>query len=575
MGKIKSFISYLCILSLLVPQSSYSYSIWGFGSRTGNLNAVSGFTQDELKFIVAYKSYTKQILHIQAAEAKKKIICLGFDFVAGFEFRNDPTWNQRAQDYKNSAECAEFLRTEVPKLVMAYSEMRVNLALHQSDHNEIQSKLMRPGSMGMIVEDSIDCSRLVDPFGNIVQPLGFGPTDFCFSKIQTVMDTTPRHILRKASIGFLDDILDSRDLPEVAVLPPLSWEETQFATLLFQEKYVGNQFNLENTTSLGQTNQPVLTLEQKIEQSRAYPKQQKPIQIELANYYSASNYQSHGSYVFSQYPEDSAPRKYMELISQYPVLAFYEPNYVNANLECNSAKNQSENTSALCLEYLKSLPRLYGLGISLSVDRNRDVHPKLAIAYKKVLDLNQQLIASLDIKFNSENMFDENKILIEGVSPENIENWSDLLALDLALKNFLEMFPEYQGQETRFVAIKNRRETQTLVLMIGAAVGIGLGCGLMGGWPLVACLGVAGIGANVAFYDDTLHRHNGMMLRYFSTSTEQTTNGLKLGLVEFEAYKSEVQGLFLDMLFLGVGTGAGQMVRSSKTLLKAAERTAL
>jgi hypothetical protein len=573
MSWLKPFISFLCIVNLLIPHSSYAR--WG-ASRPDVSKYTFGY--DELKFIVAYKAYTKAILHIQAAETKKKLICLGYETMA-FTNPVDKSVDKKMlnrlskeiQAYKNSEECREFLKKDVPELVKAYSEMRINLALHQSSNDEIISLTTRFGSFGNIINEPIEC----DTFPN---PLRFGSTNFCFNRIETIMDTTPTHILKKISFKALDSVLDSRELPELAAFPPLTWEEVMVATDIFQGYFTNNPHNLNYVLDDLEENydQEVLntiTERQKpwTDEILRYHRNQRNSKAILANYYSALDFQAQGAYVFSQYPENSAPRKYTEILAEHPVLAFFVPNYESARLDCDSADMSSYGLTALCQGYKNSLPKLYQLGISFVLKRS-NVQGKLAIAYKKVLDLNQLLIQSLDIKYNTQNLFNENGILIKDIEPNRVSNWSDLVSMEVALNNFLDMYPEYHGFEKKFVDLRNTQELTKLVLMIGGAVGAGFACGMMGGWPLVLCLGAAGLGVNVAFYADTLSRHNDKMLKYFSTSTHVTKDGIQLGLIEFESYKSEVQGLLIDTLFLGVGTSAGQMTKLTRELLTTARR---
>lgn len=545
------------------------------------------FSTDELKFIVAFKSYSKALLHIQASETKKKLICLGAENLTDLDLANNTELRNLVNAYKNSEECRQFLDVQVPELIGAYSELRINLALHQGTSDEMRSLSYRMGSMGQIIEDPIDCEAFESP-------LRFGATNFCFNRIRTIMDVQPEHILKKFSLNFLDkplrelrslvktgELQGSVAIPEVVNLPPLTWEEVLVATDIFHGYFTDNEHNVNFV--LDELSQDE---DQKVRDSLAdrhrryeedivkYHRDIRRTQSWKANYFSAKDFQAQGAYVFSQYPEVSAPRKYMDIVSAHPVLAFYEPNLKTINLNCNSEEMVSTGTVALCHEYVQNLPRNHKGGIAFSLSRSKDIYPKLAEAYRKVLTLNTSLIKALDFKYNTENLFKARGQLVENIVPEYVSNWSDLLSMDVALKNFLDMYPEYQGQEEQFLKIKGRQELFSLGLMIGAAVGAGFACGMMGGWPLLVCLGGAGLGVNVAFYADTLYRHDNLMMRYFSTSSHETSDGLKLGLIEFESYKMEVQMLVVDTLLLGVGISAGRMTRLTKELVSGAHKKA-
>lgn len=580
MRRVRVFISYICVVVLLSPSLSYAqYGTYSspsnarYGTYTSSIKKGHSFNQDDLKFIVAYKSYIKALLHLQAAETKKKLICLGYESLTGLDLRNNPELKQLVQNHKNSQECKKFLEKDVQALIYAYSEMRIHLALHQSSRNEIFSLTNRPGSLGNFKQMPIDCE-------SFQAPLKYQETNFCFNQLITILDSTPRHILRKFSVGFLDDALDfvsGHKLPKVTTLPPLMWEEVKLATEIFRGHFTDNPVNInsiveELSTDHEQEDLALLKGQQTRWTNQILKQKQleRDTKAQLGNYYSANAFQAQGSYVFSDYPENSAPRVYMELLSKHPVLAFYDPKYEAANLNCESVDIRSQNLTALCYEYLRSLPRGFESGLSFSLSLSKDVEPRLALAYSKMLTTNQLLIESLDIKYNTENLFNEKRILIEKDISRYISNWSDLISMDVALKNFLEMFPEYKGLEGNFVSAKQRQDTITLTLMIGAAVGAGFACGLMGGWPLLLCLGASGIGVNTAFYADSYHRHNDLLIKYFSSSESETANGIKLGLVEFESYKSEVQSLFMDTMFLGVGTSAGRMKKLLFELTKRA-----
>lgn len=534
------------------------------------------FNQEELKFIVAYKSFTKALLHIQSSETKLKMICLGHERLTGIDLSSNMMRTQ-VQQYKASEECQRFLREDVPSMVMAYSDMRINLALHQSRSDEYISMTQSFGMMGQSVSKDIPCDQFASP-------LTFGSTNFCFNQIETIVDTTPRHILKKFSLKPLDTPLNAwfgqSGLPSVVNLPPLTWEEVLVATDIYHGYFTNNNHNMEfvlDELSVDHDQKVLdgLNSSQKRWASDIvnFHRNKRQSSATQANFFAAADYQARGAHVFSEYPENSAPRVYMEIISKYPVLAFYEPNTVNANLNCDSQDFAKQGVKALCEKYIQSLPRNFNSGVSFSLSRSKDIYPKLAMAYKKVLDLNRKLIESLDIKYNTEFLFNGQGILLDNIDPTYVSNWSDLLSMDVSLKNFLDMYPEYdRGQQNKFQRLKTTQELFTLGLMIGGAVGAGFACGVMGGWPLLLCLGVAGAGVNMAFYADTLHRHNNLMLKYFSTSTMETSGGLKLGLIEFESYKSEVQMLVMDTLMLGVGISAGRMSRLTRELVSNAKR---
>lgn len=602
MYSVRLLVSLIYFWSLLFPINSWSHNV-----ETQNLLSVSiqdnynldehislqrnpankienQISSQELEFIMAYKGYVNAILHIQATETRKKLICLGQDYATilakqGIVPRANiltPEILQNFNEYKNSEECKRFQETEVQDMVRSYSEMKAYLGLFQS-HKFMTFLSFPPEPMRGVNSVFLHCDRLENP-------LLFKDSQFCFEDLLVLLNPRPDHILRSVSIPSLDKVLGwalkKQKVPKVLKLDPMIWPEVLWATERFDSYYSQNDKNLdhrnfEENYDLDQSVRDNLSQPQRKHEDYIVNNQrsERLSQQHVENYYWASQLQAQGTYVFSDYPENSAPKKYVEILTKHPVLAFYKPPLTKAKLDCRSAQVQNLNVYNLCRAYKDSYSRqlsehyglIHGEEVLAYNTQRSAIYAQLIKAYEKVLELNLAFINSLNLKYDSQAIFVETSQLNLKPVVLDINNWSELIGMDVALNNFLESFSEYRGLETYFVKRHGRSELIHLGLQIGVAVGLGVACGL---WPLVACLLAAGAGVNLYFYNDSLNRHNDMLVKYFSTSTYETTDGLKLGLVDFEKMKSEVQGLYLDTLLIGFGIGSFQIYRAARESIR-------
>lgn len=587
------------IISLTLKASAVSPAVKAYkiGYRTPANQTLSN---QELKFIISFKAYLAAILQIQASETRKKILCLGGDYrsmqnLKGTDLENLLGDNgelaqlllKQFDEYKYSEECKNFLKVEVQEIFRSYSEMKAYLALHQSTNDEIVGQIYRLGSLGNSVEVPIDCESMQ-------KPIGFLQTTFCFDELRTLINPHPDHILRSVSFKALDQALGwalkKQKIPSVLKLDPLTWDEVLLATDLFNVYYSNNEYDLENKVLEIQNN-----FDKKIKDGdsdhsvkysegvRQYERMVRVSEYSLENYWTASNFQAQGTYVFSDYPQNSAPKKYVELLTKHPVLAFYQPALKPRQLDCQDTEAKNGNWINLCEAYKKNytnrVSSSYGLKhgievLSYGLSARKDIYPQLRKAYEKVLELNLALIGSLNLKYDTKSVFmdptesslitnvsNHNESLSPLVSDLDMNEWSDLMSMNKALEYFLFLFPEYQGAENNFVKRQMKNELITIGLMIGGAVGLGVACGFMGGWPLVACLAASTAGVNVFFYNDSLNRHNEVLVKHFSMSSSETKEGIKLGLIDFEKARTEVQALYLDTLLIGVGAGLGKLFK--------------
>lgn len=546
----KFIVTAIYTLGCLFPVTSHAY-------RYEVVPARATYSAQEVEFIVSYKSYVKTLLHMQAAETRKRLICLGEEYLTPVSLR--PDLAEQVQDlvnqYRRSEECRKFKEEEVIDILANYYEMRVHLALHQSSQNEMIERRYNFG-LGSQPTNFVDCNQ-------IQNSIHFGSVDLCLNQLLTIANPYPSHILRKFSIASLDRYLSNFEVPEVVRLMPLTWDEVVYATEIFSEKYLESRSNTnlsELSGNIQNENQNILPDELVHPNELARRERERHTENLMRDYFAATVFQAQGSYVFSQYPENSAPRKYVEILTKYPVLAFFERPTVDFELDCQSENILRQNLTSLCLSYLSSLEsrgqRPHNYGTSL----NRHIYPALVDAYEKVLKLNQSLIQALDMKYDSTSLFNSQyQITTEG-DLTSVGDWKDIIAMESALQNFLNMYPNYQGLETKFVSEYQREQNVIMVLQIGGAVALGFGCAFVGNAPLLAgCLVLAGIGVNLYFYNDTLDKHNEQLRRYFSSSVGTSSQGHLLSLVEFESMRTQVQGIFLETLFLGVGISANRI----------------
>jgi len=194
----------------------------------------------------------------------------------------------------------------------------------------------------------------------------------------------------------------------------------------------------------------------------------------------------------------------------------------------------------------------------------------LVKAYLKILQTNQGLLNEIEEQYQSENLFaysqDEfgalHSYIREGTE-DVTAGWQRLLTMNSALDSFLQDFPEYQGLASEFVSEQKRNELWRTGGMIAGAVVISLPCGFIGPKGFIACLLTTGLTANGVFYLDSLYRHDRVMQNFFATSHKASQEGFKMSLVEFASYRSEVQALYIDSLFMWVGIGGVPLAKAT------------
>ncbi len=553
------------------------------------------FTSENIKFLATFKAYVRTLIHIQAVETKKRIICLNSHESEGkvepsimeLSLRPDG-YEELIDEYKNSEECQDFLSREVPEILMANAKMRLNLAIHQG---YLREELMqrRPKLIGasltgtprreFVGYEGATCAGLSNK-------LFVGTVDFCVQDLGSLMRVKPRHLVEKFSIGFLDNFFEEEDLPEVVSIDPLTWDEVKLAMVMLKDKFTNNSVNTQAITDwaeleeeekfdLGTTfegldfEDPDLT--QLYKQIRAYESD-----VVFNKLFEVLKFQSPGPRVFSGFEDGSAPKVYTEIITRYPVLAFYRPDFESTEIDCENDENIRFNMVEVCYQYIAKLSQAgFDSPIRYSNSASSNVFPALARGYKKIYELNRALLRSLDMKYDSSEFLEPTTLEIkEEPNLSDIDGWIDLVTMDVALENFLEMSDEFDHKNSDGFVAKARNEEVLKTLGVAAgAIGLAFSCALTGGLLLFGCVLVGGLGANLYFYNYSLDMHNEMLLKHFSLSTSTSFNGDKLTLIEFEKLRSAVQDLYLETLLLGFGTGVGDvggkmfnMVKNSKLI---------
>lgn len=534
----------------------------------------SSFAAEEQNFLISYKAYITALIQAQAAETKKRLACLGYRQSNQLNPTQSADLENLFDEYQQSEECEEFLTVGVQQLFQDYSQMRIYLALHQANSNEVKLITRSQGSLGSMIETPWLCSRMD-------QTLAFLETDFCFSQIQTILNTQPQHLIKKKSLPILDKLLSRRDLKEVADLPALMWPEVVEATRLFADHYNAPGSLLEQNIVELQNNydEKILAELKNFQKPRAqdildYRRDDRMTTARKHAYYSALNFQASGAYVFSEFPEGSAPALYVEIVSQNPVLAFFDPPTENDDsLDCGTTQIKEMNLVNLCLAYKNSLRQgLFGAKQTpLKLVRKRsEIHQALIKAYLKILQTNRNLLEEIEEQYQSKNVFAYSQddfgalhaSIREGTG-EVTDGWQRLISMESALDSFLQDFPEYQGLETEYVSRQRRNELWRTGGMIAGAFVVSLPCSFIGPNGYLACLLTTGLTANGVFYLDSLYRHDRVMQNFFATSHRANHEGFKMSLVEFASYRSEVQALYIDSLFMWVGIGGVPLAKAT------------
>ncbi len=538
----------------------------------------SSFASERQNFLIAYKTYINALIQAQAAETKKRLACLGYRQSNLLNPMNSPELEKLFDEYQGSEECKEFLSVGVQKLFQDFSQMRVYLALHQANSNEINLITRSQGSLGSMIETPWLCSRMD-------KTLAFLETDFCFSQIQTILNTQPQHLIKKKSLPVMDKFLSRRELSEVGDLAPLMWPEVVEATRLFADHYNApgslveqNILELQNNY-----NEQVLSELKKYQMPHAedildYRRDERMTAARKHAYYNALNFQASGVYVFSDFPKGSAPALYVDIVSKNPVLAFFDPPTESDPLDCESSNIKDMNLENLCSAYKDNLKKSFFAGTQTPrklVRKRSEIHKALIKAYLKILQTNRSLLEEIEEQYQSENLFafsqDEFGVLHASVRPgteEVTDGWQRLIAMTSALDSFLQDFPEYKGLESEYVSRQRKNELWRTGGMIAGAVLVSLPCGFIGPKGFIACLLTTGLAANGLFYLDSLYRHDRVMQNFFATGHHVNREGFKMSLVEFASYRSEVQALYMDSLFIWVGIGGVPLAKATFQSLK-------
>jgi hypothetical protein len=565
----------LCLLIFLII---LDLSTLAYAQEQRTSSFTSQLSSQQQEFIVSFKAYISALIHAQSAETKKRLTCLGFRQSEILNPTGSDSLDQLLDAYQNSEECQRFLTEGIQQLFTDYSRMRVNLALYLGRNDEIYNITVQPSSMGQGGGLLWLCSRMDNT-------LFYGDTNFCFRQLRTILDSQPTHIIKKSSWSLIDRLVSRDEVAVVADLPPLMWEEVVQATQIFHQKFTeGTHMAEQNILELEQDYDSQLLESLSLPQLRHqddvlnYHRDQRMTAARMAHYFNAADFQASGVYVFSDYPEDSAPARYVDILTRNPVLAFFEPVMEERQLECTDPRWSPLNLQPLCEAYLDSLrPNLWSRPMApQSLSRRRaDINQAFINAYLKVLETNQTLLEELELNYQDETLFnyerDHNgffRAQFDGDIHGQLEGWEELISMDAALRSFLREFPEFNGVEAAFVSRHNSQEFWRMMGMVGIAIGVSVPCGFLGPKGFLACLLATGLTANGLFYVDSLHRHDRTLTRFFATSQHDGPDSLQMSLVDFASYRSEVQALYIDSLFLWVGIGGVPIARQGFRSLK-------
>ena len=544
-----------------------------FSNRAGHQlqERTRPFNESEVAFLAHYVTYLKFTLYLHGIEIKKKIACLGYPELADFyllEFDEADSINQEARqalsNYIESDDCQTLLDETLPDIMRTFIEMRAQLALHQARDNEVIYKMLhnRGGMMssGSNYPDFLMCDR-------IENPIYVRETRLCLENISSIMNIRPNHLLQKSHLIILDDLVRTRDLPEVSELLPLTWPEVMYASQIFQEKYVNNEI-----TDYSLTREETPDFETPWELREFY--RENPMEealqsygLEYLRYAAAKDYQKPAG-LFTDYPEDSAPYKYTQGLAKYPFLAFMTPQRERVDLDCQTDAfvQENPNLSTLCNLYLESLGEEHTYHL-------RVTRRSVADALIETLNLNYEMIKGIENDYPIENLIAEDGELLDQGRYYDLNSWHALMKMQNLNEHFFSLYPRFTDQEQRFVEIMNRRENLILWGSLAVAVGAGVACGFIGwGWGAAACLIGAGGGLNVAlFYAQAYRAYERDFGMYFAIDVTQETEGELLSLIEFGTLESSLQNLYLEKLFLGIGTGIGEVLSRARHLRRLAQ----
>ncbi len=520
------------------------------------------FNEKEISYLANYSSYLKFSIYIQGLEIKKKLACLGFEDLATFYTLNSNYQNSFEKEkisdafknLKKSEECEVLLKETLPDIIYSFYKMRVELSLHQASDYEILSKFnfgthQIPGSVDF-------CEHLKSP---IVYK---GPNDFtsinlCVEDVKTIANLKPKHLIKKSNLFLLDSVVSSVDLPEISDLDALTFPEFEMATDTFKDQYTLRG----GITDFDITREKTPNFKSIYERDRFYA--DNPVArnldrygIDFARYMAARNYQNPAG---GDLPEESAPYKYSQSIAKYPFLAFFKP--VMKEIDLNCSLYQKERAD-LCERYKNSFKdnKYYTFDSS----KHKET---LARALTVSLKLNHSMIESLNSEFPISDLTDSNGVLLKSAPYNSLSSWSKLMKMKNLSAHFFSLYNELEGQQHRFVKELDSRKTFKLIASLTTAVGLGLSCGLIGNfWGLAACIGASGIGVNTAFYADAYWSYERDFGMFFATDIAMDNGGELLTLIEFGTLESSLQNLYIEKIFLGIGTGAGEILKRAKHL---------
>jgi len=520
------------------------------------------FTEKEISYLANYSSYLKFSLYLQGLEIKKKLACLGFEDLADFYTLNSDHQNSFEKEkisdafknLKQSEECEVLLKETLPDIIYSFYKMRVELSLHQASNYEVLSKFdfgtrNTPGSVDF-------CKHLKDP---IVYKGQNDSTsiNLCVEDIKTIANLKPKHLIKKSNLFLLDSVVSGVDLPEISDLDPLTFPEFEMATNIFK-----NQYTLSGgITDFDITREKTPDFKSVYERDTFYA--DNPVAhsldrfgIDFARYMAARNYQSPAG---GDLPEESAPYKYSQSIAKYPFLAFFKPVLKEIDLNCGIYQKERAD---LCERYKNSFKdnRFYTFDSS----KHKET---LANALTVSLKLNHSMIESLNSEFPISDLTDSTGSLLKSAPYNSLSSWSKLMKMKHLNAHFFSLYSELEGQQSRFVKELDSRETFKLIASIATAVGLGLSCGFIGNfWGLAACVGASGIGVNTAFYADAYWSYERDFGMFFATDIAVDNGGELLTLIEFGTLESSLQNLYIEKIFLGIGTGAGDIFKRARRL---------
>lgn len=556
----KTFFAFIFFISTLV-QAEPAQAVGASVRRDSRENVpFRPFQATDIRFIAEFSSYLKYTLAHQGLELKKKIYCLGYEEMSDFYTleSDDMELSEQARDslenYKSSVECQSFLE-DVESINRTFLDMRVMLGLHQSRDHEIMTKLMNAHS-GLGSYSQRDPEHIFY-CNQLVQPLQVEETQFCLEELISIVNVFPRHIITtESALPLVDHFLRNDETPDVATLSPLTWPETVMASLKFQEKYIGGEI-----TDYLLNREPVPDFEHYWEEEEFYREHFiegniRRYGIPFLRYSEAREFQAQGRRYFSEYPEDSAPTEYIKSLSKYPFLIFLEPEKTEIEIDCDTDRlaNSSLNVKNLCLKYLEALESHRVQPFNLQITRE-----SVAKALSTSLTLNNNLISGLEEKYPLDQLYGENNQLKESMDFNSLSDWSELMKMQNITNQLFQLYPELEGSEQRFVEIFDRREFNWMVLSLVGAVGFGLSCGLIGNvWGLAACLAASGLGVNMAFYAQAYNRYEENFGMFFVRDI--TDEGELMTLLEFSKLNRSLQDVYLETIFLGIGTGAGDIL---------------